>query len=168
MGKRKTVSKSQLKAANYILERMQTAMALDFIGLISTEDHLVTVHSNTVIVDTDVLASLAASSFAATKQLVQEIDEPDYTLMFHEGSHLNIHISQISEDMLLLICFHMPTQLGKVRWMTRQALGVLASALDRNSKPLKPGDGGSEGYVTDAKKAIDRLFESGEEESGIN
>lgn len=167
MGKRKTVSKSQLQAANYILESMQAAMTLDFIGLISTDGHLVTVHTNTVIVDTDALSSLAASSFAATKQLVQEVNKPDFTLMFHEGSHLNIHISQISEDMLLVICFHKPTQLGKVRWMRRRALGVLAAALDREAKPINTTDDDA-GYVTEARKAIDRLFESGEEESGVN
>lgn len=168
MGKRKTVSKSQLKAANYILERMQEAMALDFIGLISTDGHLVTVHTNTVIVDTDALSSLAASSFAATKQLVQEINEPDFTLMFHEGSHLNIHISQISEDMLLVICFHKPTQLGKVRWMTRRALGILAEALDRNAQTQRTRDGDGDRFATEAKKAIDRLFEGGDKESGAH
>lgn len=168
MGKRKTVSKSQLKAADYILERMQSALALDFIGLISTDGHLITVHTNTEIPDTDALASLAASSFAATKQLVQEVNEPDFTLMFHEGSRLNIHISQISDDMLLVICFHKPTRLGKVRWMTRRALGVLSMALDRDSQPLKPKDGAVAGYATEAKKAIDELFETGEEDSGAH
>lgn len=168
MGKSHTINKSQINAANQVLERLRRALAPEFIGLISTDGHPITVISSDRTADADSLASLAASSFAATKQLAQVMDDPDFTLMFHEGSHLNIHISQITDDALLVICFHKATQLGKVRLIARRSLEMLAAAL----KPLPRDSGAPDGYavdyLTEAGKAIDELFDAEEEENGTH
>ena len=71
------------------------------------------------------LASLAASSFAATQQLASILDENEFTLLFHEGKSLNLHVSQVTDQVLLIVTFGRETQVGKVRLYTQRAIEVL-------------------------------------------
>ena len=62
--------------------------------------------------DTLSLAALAASSFAATRQLAQVLSEREFTLLFHEGKESNLHVMQVTDQILLLITFGRETQVG--------------------------------------------------------
>lgn len=165
MGRQHTISKSQIDAASLILDRLRTALAPEFLGLVSTDGHPITVIGPSDPANADSLASLTAGSFAATKQLAGIMNDSEFTLMFHEGSRLNIHIAQVSDEILLVICFHKATQLGKVRLMARRALNALASALEPASA-MPEADGRGKDYVSEAEAAIDELFHAGEEDSG--
>ena len=68
--------------------------------------------------DTLSLASLAASSFAATQQLAAVLNEREFTLLFHEGRDSNLHVAQVTDQVLLVITFGRETQVGKVRLYT--------------------------------------------------
>ena len=77
-----------------------------------------------------ITGAVAASSFAATQQLAKILDESEFTLLFHEGKALNLHVSQVSDQVLLIVTFGRETQVGKVRLYTRYGAGAPALAAD--------------------------------------
>lgn len=125
----KTLQKAQIEAATEVLERLRVVLGPEFLGLVSTDGHLITVTTGSDRTQEDAVASLAASSFAATRQLARMMDDSEFTVVFQEGNELNVHIAQVSDDVLLVICFHKATQIGKVRLMSGSVLESLRLAL---------------------------------------
>jgi hypothetical protein len=73
---------------------------------------------------------LAAGSFAATRQLAEVLKEREFTLLFHEGKESNLHVIQVTEQILMLLTFGHETQVGLVRLYTTRALEVLKPILE--------------------------------------
>ena len=72
-------------------------------------------------VDPTSLASLAAGNVAATEGVAQLVGEEEFTNLFHEGRHDNIHISVVSNRVILLIVFDERSSLGLVRLRVDQS-----------------------------------------------
>jgi hypothetical protein len=114
--------------------------------------------------DTLSLAALAASSFAATRQLAQILSEREFTLLFHEGKEHNLHVMQVTDHILLLITFGRETQVGRVRLYTSRALEVLKPALEGAENTSGDDRLVSREFSREVDAAIDGLF-SGQGES---
>lgn len=110
------------------MERLRSAIAPVFLGIVTTAGQPITVISSTKMTDPDAVASLSASSFAATHQLAIMMEEPEFTVMLHEGSELNITIARITQDILLVMCFRNSSEIGRVRLLTGRAVAALSKA----------------------------------------
>lgn len=158
MAKRKglVINDRQLDLCDDLLAKLKEISGSSFLALISTSGQPITTAASEYHPETLSLASLAASSFAATQQLATILDETEFTLLFHEGKSLNLHVSQVNEQVLLLVTFGRETQVGKVRLYTQRAIEVLqqifASASDEES-PTMDAD-----YEASAGRVIDDLF----------
>ena len=58
------------------------------------------------------------------------LSEREFTLLFHEGKESNLHVMQVTDQILLLITFGRETQVGRVRLYTSRALEVLKPVLE--------------------------------------
>ncbi|MDH3723406.1 MAG: roadblock/LC7 domain-containing protein [Desulfobacteraceae bacterium] len=65
--------------------------------------------------DTYSLASLTAGNFGAVTALLDQIGEPELTLLFNQGQMLNIYFRKISADYILIVVFDKSISLGYVR-----------------------------------------------------
>jgi predicted regulator of Ras-like GTPase activity (Roadblock/LC7/MglB family) len=119
------INDRQLDVCDEILRKLKEVSGSTFLALISTSGQPITTASDEYHPETLSLASLAASSFAATQQLAKILDETEFTLLFHEGRALNLHVSQVSDQVLLIVTFGRETQVGKVRLYTQRAIDVL-------------------------------------------
>ncbi len=124
------ISDEQMKLIEAVLERLRAVSGSQFAALISTSGQPIAVSPRDGGSDTLSLAALAASSFAATRQLAQILSEREFTLLFHEGKEHNLHVMQVTDHILLLITFGHETQVGRVRLYTTRALEVLKPALE--------------------------------------
>lgn len=61
------------------------------------------------------LASLTAGNFGAVTALLDQIGEPELTLLFNQGQMLNIYFRKILEDYILITVFDKSISLGYVR-----------------------------------------------------
>ncbi|MHB0867101.1 MAG: roadblock/LC7 domain-containing protein [Thermoleophilia bacterium] len=122
---RQIIDKQQLTDANQILKGLRLAISPEFLGLISTSGHPISIYSAPTIVDTDAIGSLAASSYGATRLLAHMMNGTEFTVMFHEGSDLNVHIAQVSEQVLLVVCFSKTAEIGRVRLLSKKASAAL-------------------------------------------
>ena len=136
---RQTVGRSQIADAERILRTLQREISADFIGLVSTSGVSLIALKSSGVADTDALASLSAGSFAATRQLARMMDETEFNAIFYEGSELNIQIAEVNDETLLVICFRKDTEMGKVRLISRRAVGALTLAMQEKQDPEKTG-----------------------------
>ncbi|MCL5734772.1 MAG: roadblock/LC7 domain-containing protein [Actinobacteria bacterium] len=152
------ISDEQMQLLDDVLAKLRRVSGSKFVALISTSGQPITTSPAEVESDTLSLAALAASSFAATRQLAEVLSEREFTLLFHEGRESNLHVVQVSEQVLLLITFGHETQVGRVRLYTTRALDVLKHVFqpaEDNSGEKVPIDAE---YSREADKAIESLF----------
>jgi predicted regulator of Ras-like GTPase activity (Roadblock/LC7/MglB family) len=152
-----TVNKYQFSIADGILRHLEDAISPEYLGLVSTNGHSILSLSSPGFIDTDAVASLAASSYGATRQLARLLSESDFTMMFNEGKRFNVHIAQVSHDVLLVVCFRRVSDIGKIRMLTNRAIGALADVISRFE--ADHGDiGAGEGYAESAGAVVDRML----------
>lgn len=128
MGENQTILSTQIEAATHVLQHLRNAISPEYLGLVSTAGQPISVISSTKLADSDAIASLAASSFAASRLLASMVEDSAHTVMLHEGAKINIHIAQVSPDVLLVVCFRRSSDIGRVRLITRRAVNSLAEA----------------------------------------
>lgn len=155
MASRQTVTKSQLDGAQRILGSLQREISAEFIGLVSTTGVSLLTLEPSGFIDADTLASLAASSFAATQQLALIMNETEFTVMFHEGSDLNIHIALVAPCVLLVVCFRRAADIGKVRVISKRSRSALATALGPDA--ACPTDAGADRRGDDDDVAVESV-----------
>jgi len=65
--------------------------------------------------DTYSLASLTAGNFGAVTALLDQIGEPELTLLFNQGQMLNIYFRNLLVNYILIVVFDKSISLGYVR-----------------------------------------------------
>lgn len=130
LGENQTILSSQIEAATRILQQLKDAISPEYLGLVTTAGQPISVISSTKMADSDSIASLAASSFAASQQLASMVEDSAHTVMLHEGDRLNIHIARVSPGVLLVVCFHRSSDIGRVRLITKRAVDSLSEAFN--------------------------------------
>ncbi len=158
MARRKglVINDRQLDRCDELLRRLMAISGSSFLALISTSGQPITTASDEYHPETLSLASLAASSFAATQQLARILDENEFTLLFHEGKALNLHVSQVTDQVLLIVTFGRETQVGKVRLYTQRAIEVLRQLFETPEDDAVPAMDAD--FETAAGTAMDDLF----------
>lgn len=152
------ISDEQMKLIEAVLERLRMVSGSQFAALVSTSGQPIAISPPDARSDTLSLAALAASSFAATRQLAQILSEREFTLLFHEGKEANLHVVQVTDHILLLITFGRDTQVGRVRLYTSRALEVLKPALETAENTSGDDRVVNREYSRDVGAAIDGLF----------
>ncbi|MFH0917434.1 MAG: roadblock/LC7 domain-containing protein [bacterium] len=157
------VSDEQMRLVDGVLDRLRRVSGSAFVALVSTSGQPITTSPPDVHSDTLSLAALAASSFAATRQLAEILNEREFTLLFHEGRESNLHVVQVTEQILLLLTFGRETQVGKVRLYTNRALEVLKPVFEPAEDSVENSGILDGEYSREASEAIDGLLAESEE-----
>jgi len=114
-------------------------------------------------VDTTSLASLTAGNVAATDGLAKLLGEPEFRILFHEGSRDNIHISLVGSRIILVIIFDNRSSLGLVRLRVKRASGDLETVFNKIMEKLEKekeamGAGFESPFAEITDEDIDSLF----------
>ncbi len=160
MARRKglVISDEQMKLIDGVLSKLQHVTGSHFVALVSTSGQPITVSPPDAQSDTLSLAALAAGSFAATRQLAEVLKEREFTLLFHEGKESNLHVIQVTDQILMLLTFGHETQVGLVRLYTTRALAVLKPIFERAEDSEGEESPFDSGYSLEADTALDDLF----------
>ena len=75
------------------------------------------------------LASLTAGNFGAVTALLDQIGEPELTLLFNQGQMLNIYFRKILADYILITVFDKSISLGFLRLKMDSLENLLEEAL---------------------------------------
>ena len=86
------------------------------------------------------------------------LHEREFTLLFHEGRESNLHVAQVTDQVLLVITFGRETQVGKVRLYTTRAVEVLRPIFTAMAEEPDETLTFVDDYSLLADEAIDDLF----------
>lgn len=76
--------------------------------------------------DRTILATLAASSFAAAREMACRVENrTDFKMILYEGDLLNLLISSVTSDALLVIVFEKEVAVGMVRLFAKKTAEAL-------------------------------------------
>jgi predicted regulator of Ras-like GTPase activity (Roadblock/LC7/MglB family) len=154
------INEEQMQMIDGVLGKLQRVCGSNFCALISTSGQPITTVPADIDADTLSLAALAAGSFAATRQLAEVLNEREFTLLFHEGKESNLHVMQVTDQILLLLTFGHDTQVGRVRLYTSRALEVLKPVFE-DAEDTSGGESSQlidRDYSRQAGTAIDDWF----------
>lgn len=108
------------------------------------------------------LASLTAGNVAATDGLAKLLGEREFSILFHEGEHDNLHINIVAGKAILVVLFDEHSSLGLVRLRVKKATGELAVIVDEivsRSQSARAGAGSHLApFAEITDEDIDNLF----------
>ena len=83
-------------------------------------------------------SALAASNMAATTEMAKMVSEKKrFKLLFHEGEHKNVYLSNVGDSFLLVVIFGSSVQIGLVLLFAKQAAQKLLP-LSETFEKLQP------------------------------
>lgn len=107
--------------------------------------------------DSTSLASLVAGEMAATNGLAKLIGEKDFSVLFHEGTKDNLHISLVASRAILVVIFDKRSSLGLVRLrvkkVSEELTRIFEGLLQRSQVP-----GAKTPFTEITDEDIDNLF----------
>ena len=89
-------------------------------------------------IDTVSLSALAAGAFSSTAAMARLVGEPEFTMLFHQGVHENIHVTAVDEHAILLALFDSRTTVGMVRLFAREASTAIGAILAASRARPRP------------------------------
>jgi len=108
-----------------ILHRTQSALRAELVMLIERGGQQLVTEGPARDIDLTALSSLAAANLAATDGLARVVGEPEFSVLYHQGKHRNIHISSVLNRFCLVLVFDETVSLGLVRLRVRHATAYL-------------------------------------------
>jgi predicted regulator of Ras-like GTPase activity (Roadblock/LC7/MglB family) len=111
-------------------------------------------------IDTTSLASLVAGNIAASGGLAKLIGEEEFPTHFHQGERDNVHITLVSQRIILAVIFDDRSSLGLVRLRVKKAGAKLSEIFDTIFKraDAELGDHVQSPFAEISEEDIDNLF----------
>jgi predicted regulator of Ras-like GTPase activity (Roadblock/LC7/MglB family) len=88
--------------------------------------------------DTVSISALAAAAFSSTAAMAQLLGEPEFSVLFHEGTKRSIHVSTVDGEAILLAIFDERTTVGMVRLFATEASRAVGAVLGEARARPKP------------------------------
>ena len=112
-----------------VLERLRHEANAKIVFLIDKNGAQLAASGEMNGVDPTSLASLTAGNVAATDGLAKLLGEREFSILFHEGEHDNLHINVVSGTAILVVLFDERSSLGLVRLRVKKATGELSTII---------------------------------------
>ena len=110
-------------------------------------------------VDTTSLSSLTAGCIAATGGLAKLVGEENFPVHFHQGQRDNLHITLVSNHIILVVIFDDRSSLGLVRLRVKKASAELAKIFEEIMKKTEQENAkGGSPFAEITDDDIDNLF----------
>lgn len=134
--------------------------------LVSKDGHLLAEAGDISYLNSATLAALTAGMFAATQEVARIVGEPHFGVMLQQGEKRHIHISSVTDSVLLMIVFEGITRAGMIRHYARKSSVFIAKSLTHHSEPMPIAEKKIEPEIAIptfkeyALNLIDQIFES--------
>jgi predicted regulator of Ras-like GTPase activity (Roadblock/LC7/MglB family) len=126
-------AESLLRALEDYLEKSEASLAL----VIDRGGTILSMHGEAPeSTNTEVLAALAAGSFAATRELALRIGENEFAALYQQGGRHHILMTAVDDDIVLVTVFGTRTTVGLVRFYSARAARRIAAVVrDLHANP---------------------------------
>ena len=108
--------------------------------LIDRSGQLLAMDGDAQALDTVSISALAAAAFSSTAAMAQLRGEPEFSVLFHEGTKRSIHVSTVDDEAILLAIFDERTTVGMVRLFAKEACRAIGTVLEEaRNQPRRVG-----------------------------
>ncbi len=124
------LSVEQAEAIDRCLDSIAANSGAHCIILADVAGRLIAERGHTSGMNTQVLSALAAGELVATHELARLVGEPArFRLLLNEGENHNVYLSDVGEQLILIIVFDTKTPIGMVRLLLKEAVKELMPIL---------------------------------------
>lgn len=102
------------------------------------------------------VSALAAGVFSATNELARILGEKEFTITFHQGQETNIHISLITQSILLSVIFDNRAPVGAIRFWAKKIGNSVKEIIENAEKRAASEEKKIESKIED--QDIENLF----------
>lgn len=106
--------------------------------LIDRGGQLLAMDGDAQAIDAVSISALAAAAFSSTAAMAQLLGEPEFSVLFHEGTKRSIHVSTVDTEAILLAIFDERTTVGMVRLFATEASRAVGAVLGEARARPKP------------------------------
>lgn len=157
------VYEEEFQQIKSILKWLQSASNARLVFLVDRNGSQIAFQGDSDNLDTTSLASLTAGNVAATDGLAKLLGEPEFKVLFHEGTRDNIYITCVGNRIILVVIFDEKSTLGLVRLRVRKANADLEVVFKRIMEKLEKekeamGTGLESPFAEITDEDIDSLF----------
>ena len=114
-----------------VIAKLRAASNARLVFLVDKNGQQIAAHGELENLDATSLASLTAGNVAATDGLARLIGEKEFSILFHQGEHENIHISIVARRVILVVIFDHRSSLGLVRLRVKTASAELTAVFEK-------------------------------------
>lgn len=105
------------------------------------------------------LSTLAASSYAAAKEMAKILEETEnFQMVLHEGEKRSVFVSSVDGDFFVIVVFESGVALGMVRLFTKRTVAQLLAVLSRREEAVKMGQVFDRKFQSLLGEELDRSF----------
>jgi predicted regulator of Ras-like GTPase activity (Roadblock/LC7/MglB family) len=162
LGSNLVMYEEEFKLIDAELQRLLSQANAKVVFLVDKNGQLIAATGETENLDTTSLASLTAGNIAATGGMAKLLGEKEFSILFHEGQRDNIHISIISQRVILVVIFDQRSSLGLVRLRVKKSADVLSAIfnqlLDKVETKKTTGKSADSPFAEITDEDIDKLF----------
>lgn len=148
----------EYKEITAVIEKLLRETNAKCVYLVDKDGQLISSSGETQNIDATSLASLTAGNIAATGGLAKLIGEKEFSILFHEGERDNLHISVISQRVILVVIFDKRSSLGLVRLRVKKASEELARSIEKLLVRMEEGSDKENLLKEITDDDIERLF----------
>lgn len=128
------LSRAQFEAVTEGLVQLSDKLRLTAVLLVDNSGRIMAYKSTGSRGDQNALATLAAGSYSAMRELAKRIGEKDnFKMVLHEGDTHNIFISAVGKDHFLVVISAKGIALGMVRLFTKRTTEELEPILKQTT-----------------------------------
>ncbi|NQT27607.1 roadblock/LC7 domain-containing protein [candidate division KSB1 bacterium] len=128
------LSKAQFESVLTCLAQLSNKLRLTAVLLVDNSGRIMAQKSEGSHGDQNALATLAAGSYAAMRELAKRLGEKDnFKMVLHEGETHNIFISAVGKDHFLIVISGKGVAMGMVRLFTKRTIEDLGPILKQTS-----------------------------------
>jgi predicted regulator of Ras-like GTPase activity (Roadblock/LC7/MglB family) len=144
------------------IQRLHKDANTKMIFVVDKNGQLIASAGQTDNFDSTSMASLTAGNIAATGGLAHLIGEREFSILFHQGEHDNIHISLVGGRVILVVIFDSRSSLGLVRLRVKRTTEMLEQIFEKietKAQEIKnSGGAGVSPFEEITEEDIDNLF----------
>lgn len=128
--------------------------------LISKEGTSIAEAGDTSFLNTTAMAALIAGMFSATREVARMVGEEHFSILLQQGKNRHIHISLVTDSLMMVVVFEDYQRIGRVRHESRKAGDALVEIITKRHQQQQDQDEALEApqFKEFALNLIDRIF----------
>jgi len=117
------IKREDYRAISKVITNLANNFKAPIIALTNSNGYLITQRTKTSEINVSELSRIIAGSYAAKKEISNILGEKNnFKFFYHEGVNKHIYVTNIIDKFFLIIIFDSKTDVGMIRYYTKQAI----------------------------------------------